>query len=190
MLAQQLEAVVLNYFRGVDQKNFTLIQSCFGERCIIRDVCALSATHHNNDDDSTAAASGGTSPQAIPSKTVKSSKMVQRCREFCEAHPDVQVLFHVPPTCLRTTLQNNTETDEPPPQYWVFAHWYELGTWSGTSCGISPPSSPGVPMQVEGQTRFRCCPDTLTIQELVVTRTFTDWEKAFLLREQSTEQST
>ena len=55
---------------------------------------------------------------------------------------------------------------------WVFAHWYETGTWSGKSCGIEPE---GTPLTVEGQTRFHVS-DDLVITQLVVTRTFSDWE--------------
>lgn len=72
----------------------------------------------------------------------------------------VQVEFHYPPTCGR----NNN---------WVFAHWYETGTWSGDSRGIK---ASGNPMEVEGQTRFYVN-DELHITEFVVTRTFTEWEE-------------
>ncbi len=56
---------------------------------------------------------------------------------------------------------------------WVFVHWYETGTWSGESCGLEPK---GTPLKVEGQTRFFVS-DDLQITDLVVTRTFSDWEK-------------
>ena len=56
---------------------------------------------------------------------------------------------------------------------WVFANWYEEGTWSGESRGISPEGSP---LDVEGQTRF-LVNDDLFISEMVVTRTFSEWEK-------------
>jgi hypothetical protein len=36
------------------------------------------------------------------------------------------------------------------------------------------------PMHVQGQTRFNVDPNELVIKELVVTRTFTEWEKAML----------
>jgi len=55
----------------------------------------------------------------------------------------------------------------------VFAHWYETGTWSGESCGIPPQYTP---LNVEGQTRF-FVNDDLKIADLVVTRTFTEWER-------------
>ena len=62
---------------------------------------------------------------------------------------------------------------------WVFAHWYETGTWSGTSCGVDPTHQP---MAVEGQTRFRVDPVSLQIKELVVTRTFTEWETLLIAK--------
>jgi len=55
---------------------------------------------------------------------------------------------------------------------WVFAHWYETGTWSGKSCGIEPDGSP---LTVEGQTRFYVS-DDLKITHFVVTRTYSEWE--------------
>ena len=78
---------------------------------------------------------------------------------FAEWGGTLQVEFHYPPTCGR----NNN---------WVFAHWYETGTWSGDSRGIK---ATGNPMEVEGQTRFYVN-DELKITEFVVTRTFTEWE--------------
>jgi hypothetical protein len=68
---------------------------------------------------------------------------------------------------------------------WVVAHWYETGTWTGESCGIKPN---GAPMRVEGQTRFYVTED-LKISDMVVTRTFTDWEKATLSGSQQGGQS-
>jgi hypothetical protein len=56
---------------------------------------------------------------------------------------------------------------------WVYAHWYEEGTWSGKSRGIEPN---GTTLDVEGQTRF-LVDDDLKITEMVVTRTFSLWEK-------------
>jgi hypothetical protein len=56
---------------------------------------------------------------------------------------------------------------------WVYAHWYEEGTWSGASGGIEPDGSD---LDVEGQTRF-LVNDDLKITEMVVTRTFSVWEK-------------
>jgi hypothetical protein len=55
----------------------------------------------------------------------------------------------------------------------VFANWYEEGTWSGNSEGMEPDGSP---LDVEGQTRF-LVNDNLQITEMVVTRTFSEWEK-------------
>lgn len=56
---------------------------------------------------------------------------------------------------------------------WVFANWYEEGTWSGASRGIKPDGSR---LDVEGQTRFLVS-DDLKITGMVVTRTFSEWEK-------------
>jgi hypothetical protein len=100
-------------------------------------------------------------------RTVPATELVARCMEFVAAHPDVQIDFYYGPECGRAA------TDVP----WVVAHWYETGTWTGESCGLAPQH---VPMAVEGQTRFRVDPATLTIVEFVVSRTFTDWEKALL----------
>lgn len=81
--------------------------------------------------------------------------------EFLAAHPDTKVLFHYPPTCGRGSTR------------WVYAHWYEEGTWKGKSEGIEPEMTP---LDVEGQTRFSVN-DDLKITDMVVTRTFSDWEK-------------
>ena len=59
---------------------------------------------------------------------------------------------------------------------WVVAHWYETGTWTGKSCGVEPTNEP---MAVEGQTRF-LINDDMQICEMVVTRTFCDWETKML----------
>lgn len=95
-----------------------------------------------------------------------------RCMEFLAAHPDTQVLFHYPPTCGRGWSTK-----------WVFAHWYEEGTWKGASQGIEPEHTP---LKVEGQTRF-LVDDDLKITHMVVTRTFSDWESK--LQEQRTATS-
>jgi len=42
-------------------------------------------------------------------------------------------------------------------------------------------------MAVEGQTRFLVNPSTHLIEEFVVTRTFTDWEKAVLAMREKEE---
>uniref|UniRef100_A0A7S4JJF8 SnoaL-like domain-containing protein n=1 Tax=Odontella aurita TaxID=265563 RepID=A0A7S4JJF8_9STRA len=89
-------------------------------------------------------------------------QLADRCMEFLAAHPDARVDFHYGPTC------GGGRGDR-----WVFAHWYETGTWSGESCGIDPE---GTPLAVEGQTRFEVS-DDLKIIRMVVTRTFSDWEK-------------
>lgn len=97
-------------------------------------------------------------------KTVNSDSLVERCMDFVAAHPDCALDFYYGPECSRSTG-------------WVVAHWYERGTWSGESCGLAPSNEP---MACEGQTRFRVNPATMKIEEFVVTRTFTEWEKAFL----------
>ena len=56
---------------------------------------------------------------------------------------------------------------------WVFANWYEEGTWKGDSRGIK---AGGTKLYVEGQTRF-LVNDELKITEMVITRTFSEWEK-------------
>ena len=61
---------------------------------------------------------------------------------------------------------------------WVFAHWYEEGTWKGISRDIEPDGSP---LAVEGQTRF-LVNDDLKITEMVVCRTFSDWENQLQAR--------
>lgn len=97
-------------------------------------------------------------------RRVKASDLVQRCMDFVTAHPDCRVNFYYGPECGRTSD-------------WVVVHWYETGNWTGTSCGIPPQNTP---MTVEGQTRFHVDPQRMTIQELVVTRTFTEWEITLL----------
>lgn len=97
-------------------------------------------------------------------RDVNVNDLVNRCREFLLAHPDCNVDFHYGPKLM---------SEEEDGSKWVLAHWYETGTWSGKSCGIEPTFQP---MAVEGQTRFKVNPENL-IEELVVTRTFTDWEK-------------
>ncbi|KAG7350777.1 hypothetical protein IV203_010137 [Nitzschia inconspicua] len=84
----------------------------------------------------------------------------ERCMEFLAAHPDTMVKFHYKPTCGRGSSK------------WVLAHWYEEGTFKGESRGIQPDSSK---LEVEGQTRF-LVNDDLKITEMVVTRTFSEWE--------------
>lgn len=104
-------------------------------------------------------------------RTVQADVLVERCMDFVTAHPDCAINFYYGPTCGRTTENNNDGAA------WVVAHWYETGTWSGESCGIAPQHTP---MACEGQTRFRVDPTTMKIVEFVVTRTFTEWEKAFM----------
>ena len=95
-------------------------------------------------------------------KTATRDQLADRCMEFVAAHPDCVVHFHHPPTALGGRGNR-----------WVFAHWYETGTWSGESLGITPHNTP---LSVEGQTRF-LVNDDLEIERIVVTRTFSDWEK-------------
>lgn len=71
------------------------------------------------------------------------------------------------PTCGRGRNNN-----------WVYAHWYEEGSFSGKSQGIEPDGSP---LTVQGQTRFHVNND-LKIDEIVITRTFSKWEEQLLLK--------
>lgn len=156
-----MENVVKTYFQGVHEQDPAMIRSCFGDVATIRDVCGLQQT-----------------ARTVPAGTYMKcycwfgtnlfllDDLVDRCMEFVTAHPDVSIDFHYGPICDREGQ-------------WVVAHWYEVGTWSGASCGIPAPQPPK-PMQVEGQTRFRVDSESLKIQEFVVTRTFTDWENAML----------
>ena len=102
-------------------------------------------------------------------RTVQADVLVERCMDFVTAHPDCAINFYYGPICGRTRNDDGTA--------WVVAHWYETGTWSGESCGIAPQHTP---MACEGQTRFRVDPASQKIVEFVVTRTFTEWEKAFM----------
>jgi hypothetical protein len=111
---------------------------------------------------------------ASTSRAVPAEDLVTRCMEFVTAHPDVKVRFHYGPVACR--IDN-----------WIYAHWYETGTWSGSSCGLEPTSKP---MAVEGQTRFKVDPISFKIQEFVVTRTFTDWENQLLLQRRQNSNET
>ena len=146
----RMEAVVHQYFEGVNQKDPQLIRDCFDDITILWDVCSLRASFQ---------------------RKVNSDDMVERCMDFVKAHPDCLVQFHYGPEC-------GQRSD------WVVAHWYETGTWSGDSCGISATNRP---MVVEGQTRFLVDTESYKIKELVVTRTFTEWEEA-LMKKQIQEQ--
>lgn len=77
------------------------------------------------------------------------------------------------PTCGRGRNNN-----------WVYAHWYEEGSWSGPSQGIKPDGSP---LTVQGQTRFLVGND-LKIKEIVITRTFSNWEETLLKKSQQKEE--
>ena len=76
------------------------------------------------------------------------------------------------PTCGRGRNNN-----------WVYAHWYEEGSFSGNSQGIEPDNSP---LTVQGQTRFHVDND-LKIDEIVITRTFSKWEEQLLLKSEKNE---
>ena len=88
--------------------------------------------------------------------------LADRCFDFLAAHPDCSVFFHYRPTCGRGKTK------------WVFTHWYETGTWTGKSLGAEPQNTP---LTVEGQTRFLVS-DDMRITDMVITRTFSDWEKS------------
>ncbi|KAL7453822.1 hypothetical protein ACHAWC_005465 [Mediolabrus comicus] len=150
------EEVVHKYFHGVDTKNIPQIIDCFHpDGAIIRDVCALT-----NRDVSYENVGKLVSPQFLG----------ERCNEFLNAHPNCIVKFHHGPTCGRGSDNN-----------WVYAHWYEEGSFSGTSQGIEPDGSP---LTVQGQTRFLVGND-LKIREIVITRTFSSWEEQLLLKNSS-----
>jgi hypothetical protein len=141
--ARRREAVVRQYFEGVNEKNPDMIANCFASQPLLHDV-VLSDTP----------------------KVVSPQLVAERCMEFVTAHPDCVVDLRYGPECGRSS-------------HWVVAHWFEVGTWSGTSCGLEPS---GNKMACQGQTRFLV--EHGKIQQLVVTRTFTDWEMALILKRQ------
>eukprot|EP00537_Pseudo-nitzschia_pungens_P007595 CAMPEP_0172360220 /NCGR_PEP_ID=MMETSP1060-20121228/4295_1 /TAXON_ID=37318 /ORGANISM="Pseudo-nitzschia pungens, Strain cf. cingulata" /LENGTH=393 /DNA_ID=CAMNT_0013082161 /DNA_START=47 /DNA_END=1229 /DNA_ORIENTATION=+ len=158
------EAVVRRYFDGVNRKDPVQLRSCFAETATLRDVCGLDATE----------------------KTVPADLLVDRCMEFVTAHPDCLVRFHYGPCAQRERADDNgsgsgSNDDGDDDGTWVVAHWYEIGNWSGDSCGIPAPDPP-LAMAVEGQTRFRVVEigGSPRIERFVVTRTFTDWENAMV----------
>jgi len=72
---------------------------------------------------------------------------------------------------------------------WVVAHWFETDRHAAAR-GMSASrhndyeyAPLDFPITVEGQTRYRVCPETLKILEFVETRTFTAVESAFLEQE-------
>lgn len=143
------ERVVHKYFHGVDTRNISQIQECFNaEGATITDI-------RNRPDGST----------QNPSNTVTPAFLADRCQQFLTAHPECDVKFYYSPTCGRGKGNN-----------WVYAHWYEEGTWSGESEGLKPDGSP---LAVQGQTRF-WVGDDLKIKEIVITRTFSKWEEALI----------
>jgi len=116
--------------------------------------------------------------------------------EFVTAHPDCLVRFHYGP-CAQRERERADDNDSGSGSgndndgngsgndndgTWVVAHWYEIGNWSGDSCGIPAPDPP-LAMAVEGQTRFRVVEigGSPRIERFVVTRTFTDWENAMVV---------
>ena len=101
-------------------------------------------------------------------RIVTSHDLADGCMEFLQAHPDCKVDFYYGPQCGEGGN-------------WVVAHWYETGHWSGDSCGIK---ATGNPMNVEGQTRF-LVNDDFKITNLVITRTFSEWEKALQQQQQN-----
>ena len=159
----QREQVIHQYFEGVNQKNYHQIKNCFANQASITDICSL---------------------QNSSKRIVDSDTLAQRCMDFLNAHPDTIVKFHYPPTILRSCSDNDDDNSTSSSyQNWVFVHWYETGTWTGDSKGIK---ATGNKMEVEGQTRFHVN-DESKITELVVTRTFTEWEES--LQKQSIESS-
>jgi len=62
----RMEAVVRQYFEGVNQKDPKMIRECFGDSAKIWDVCALKASSH---------------------RTVQAEDLVDRCMDFVTAHP-------------------------------------------------------------------------------------------------------
>jgi len=101
-------------------------------------------------------------------RQVQADDLLNRCMGFLAAHPDTVVDFHYGPAAHGL--------DDASSSRWVVAHWYETGTWKGASCGIPPKN---ISMAVEAQTRF-WVNENMKIQDMVVTRTFTEWEDAFL----------
>lgn len=142
------ELVVRRYFEGVNETDFIKIRNCFAANTDT-ELRIRDVCGVNSD-----------------YRKVNVNDLVNRCREFLLAHPDCVVNFHYGPKLIDN--KSNVNGDEK----WVIAHWYETGTWSGKSCNIEPTFQP---MAVEGQTRFKINNENL-IEELVVTRTFTDWE--------------
>eukprot|EP00578_Thalassiosira_sp_NH16_P015463 CAMPEP_0181126580 /NCGR_PEP_ID=MMETSP1071-20121207/27717_1 /TAXON_ID=35127 /ORGANISM="Thalassiosira sp., Strain NH16" /LENGTH=249 /DNA_ID=CAMNT_0023212215 /DNA_START=15 /DNA_END=764 /DNA_ORIENTATION=- len=147
------ERVVHKYFHGVDTKNIQQIVECFHpDGAVIRDISSVA----NRD-----------VPYEDVGRMVSPQFLGERCREFLEAHPDAKVMFRLGPTCGRGRNNN-----------WVYAHWYEEGSWCGNSQGIEPDGSL---LTVQGQTRF-LVDDDLKIKEIVITRTFSRWEEMMLLK--------
>ena len=144
-----------------------MIRSCFDTTATIRDVCNTI----------------GSSEERV----VDADKLVERCMDFVTAHPDCRVQFHYGPAAVIPTTTSNTNNDsdtDTDTNCWVVAHWWETGTWCGESCNIPVPDPPRN-MKCEGQTRFQINTSTNTIDKLIVTRTFTEWETKFQQQQRS-----
>jgi hypothetical protein len=173
--ALKMEAVVRRYFDGVNNKDPVQIRSCFSEIATIRDVSTSGAVT-NGHLISTDIIQSSTGMVQI---TAAVSALIERHMEFGTAHPDAKVEFSYGPEKGRTSP-------------WVVAHWFQTGTWSGDSGGIPAPAAGAnrQPMAVEGQTRFLVDREALKITAMVVTRTFTEWEKLLLENRQADAELT
>lgn len=114
-------------------------------------------------------------------RTSTPAEMAERCMQFVAAHPDCVVHFANPPRADRDGE-------------WVWAHWFETGTWSGQSEGIEPD---GRPLDVAGHTRFYVEDVPVAtaggeiqkrITKQVVFRTFAQWELSLPPPEIATER--
>jgi hypothetical protein len=72
-----MEELVRRYFQGVTEKNASMIQSCFGETDVLRDVCAINSA----------------------CRIVRADDVVERRMDFVRAHPDCIVHFEYGPEC-------------------------------------------------------------------------------------------
>jgi hypothetical protein len=150
--AQQMEDVVRRYFDGVNRLDPVQIRSCFAETATIRDVSSNGVTSTNT-----------------VRRTAQASALVERSMmKFVTEYPDSKVDFYYGPEKGRTSD-------------WVVVHWFvERGrVWSaGENWYGMPPTAHNKPLAVlEGQTRFLVDREALKITDMVVTRTFTEWEE-------------
>ena len=67
----KMEAIVLQYFEGVNKKDPQLIRSCFGLEATIHDIVV-----------------------SDKKRVVSADVLTHRCMDFCRAHPDCHVAFH------------------------------------------------------------------------------------------------